>query len=234
VMKHFGPEPVIQMAERMGISSHMDPFPSLCLGTSDVSVYDMVGAYSTFANKGVWTQPIIVTRIEDSKGNVLEEFIPKKVEAMSEETASLMVHMLKGVVSGVHDAEASKTIGTAVRLRFKYKLRGEIAGKTGTTQNYSDGWFLGVTPNLVSGVWVGCEDRAVHFRRLSLGQGANMALPIWALYMQRVYANKSLGYSEEDRFDLLSGKQMDVELNCTRYNYMQTNNPGDNPEPFDN
>lgn len=233
VMKHFGPEAVVDMAHQMGIESYLDPYPSLCLGTSDVSVYEMVGAYSTFANKGVWTEPIIVTRIEDSKGNVLEEFIPRRVEAMSEETASLMVHMLKGVVDGVYDEEADKRIGTAVRLRFKYKFKASIAGKTGTTQNYSDGWFLGVTPKLVSGVWVGCEDRAVHFRRLSLGQGANMALPVWALYMKKVYANESLGYSEEDKFDLISGAKMGVELNCTRYNFMQTNNLGDKPDPFD-
>ena len=233
VMKQFGPSAVIKMAKNMGIQSHLDTVPSLCLGTSDLSVYEMVGAYSTFANKGVWTEPIIVTRIEDSKGNILEEFIPRKVEAMSEETASLMVHMLKGVVDGVYDEEAEKRIGTAVRLRFKYKLRGNIAGKTGTTQNYSDGWFLGVTPNLVSGVWVGCEDRAVHFRRLSLGQGANMALPVWALYMQKVYADESLGYSLDDKFDIIPASKLNVELNCTRYNYMQTNNLGDKPDPFD-
>lgn len=233
VMKNFGPTSVIRMAKNMGIQSDLDTVPSLCLGTSDLSVHEMVGAYSTFANKGVWTEPIIVTRIEDSKGNILEEFLPKQKEAMSEEAASLMLHMLMGVVSGVYDEEAEKRIGTAVRLRFKYKLRGHIAGKTGTTQNYSDGWFMGVTPNLVSGVWVGCEDRAVHFRRLSLGQGANMALPVWALYMKKIYADGSLGYSEEDKFDLISGPAMGVELNCTRYNYLQTNNLGDKPDPFD-
>ncbi|MBL4752087.1 MAG: penicillin-binding protein [Flavobacteriales bacterium] len=233
VMKQIGPDPVIKMAERMGITSYLDPQPSLCLGTSDVSVYEMVGAYSTFANKGVWTEPIIVTRIEDSKGNVLEEFIPKRVEAMSEETASLMVNMLMGVVDGVYDEEAGKKIGTAVRLKYKYKLKGQIAGKTGTTQNYSDGWFLGVTPNLVSGVWVGCEDRSVHFRRMSLGQGANMALPVWALYMKKLYADNSSGYTEEDKFDLIPGSKMNVELNCTRYNYLQSNDMGDSPDPFD-
>ena len=233
VMKNFGPTSVIRMAKNMGIQSDLDTVPSLCLGTSDLSVHEMVGAYSTFANKGVWTQPLIVTRIEDSKGNVLEEFIPKRNEAMSEETAALMLHMLQGVVSGVYDEEAEKRIGTAVRLRFKYKLRGQIAGKTGTTQNYSDGWFMGVTPNLVSGVWVGCEDRAVHFRRLSLGQGANMALPVWALYMKKIYADNSLDYSEEDRFDIIPGDAMGVELNCTRYNFLQTNNLGDKPDPFD-
>ena len=233
VMRWCGPEAVATLAKDMGIESYLDPQPSLCLGTSDISVYEMVGAYSTFANKGVWTEPLIVTRIEDSKGNVLEDFIPKRKEAMSEETASLMIHMLKGVVDGVYDEEAEKKVGTAIRLRFRYKFKGPIAGKTGTTQNYSDGWFMGVTPDLVSGTWVGCEDRAVHFRRMSLGQGANMALPIWALYMQKVYADKSLGYSELTKFDIIPGKKMGVELDCVRYNYMQNSDMGDKPDPFD-
>jgi len=233
VMRWCGPEAVATLAKDMGIESYLDPQPSLCLGTSDISVYEMVGAYSTFANKGVWTEPLVVTRIEDSKGNVLEDFIPKRNEAMSEETASLMIHMLKGVVDGVYDEEAEKKTGTAIRLRFRYKFKGPIAGKTGTTQNYSDGWFMGVTPDLVSGAWVGCEDRAVHFRRMSLGQGANMALPVWALYMRKVYADKSLGYSEQTKFDIIPGKKMGVELDCVRYNYMQNSDMGDKPDPFD-
>ena len=233
IMRWCGPEAVATLAKDMGIKSRLDPQPSLCLGTSDISVYEMVGAYSTFANKGVWTEPIIVTRIEDSKGNILEEFIPKRKEAMSEETASLMIHMLKGVVDGVYDEEAEKKVGTAIRLRFKYKLRAPIAAKTGTTQNYSDGWFMGITPNLVSGAWVGCEDRAVHFRRMSLGQGANMALPIWAIYMKKIYADGSLGYTEQDRFDIIPGEKMNIEMNCTRYNSIQNSDRGDNPDPFD-
>jgi len=233
LMKKFGPNAIINITQKMGITSYLDPYPALCLGTSDISVYEMVGAYSTFANKGVWTKPLVLNRIEDSKGNLLEEFIPERVEVMNEETVSLMLHMLMGVVDGVYSDEADKRIGTAVRLRFKYKFKGQIAGKTGTTQNYSDGWFVGVTPKLVSGAWVGCEDRSVHFRYMRLGQGANMALPIWALYMHKVYADNSLGYSEEDKFDMLSPKKLNVELNCTRYNYTHSNRFSDQPEDFD-
>ena len=233
VMKKFGPNAIINITRKMGITSYLDPYPALCLGTSDISVYEMVGAYSTFANKGVWTEPQLLSRIEDSKGNVLEEFIPKRVEAMSEATVSLMLHMLMGVVDGVYSNEADKRIGTAVRLRFKYKFKGQIAGKTGTTQNYSDGWFVGVTPNLVSGAWVGCEDRSVHFRYMRLGQGANMALPIWALYMKKLYEDKSLGYTENAKFDMLSPQKLNVELNCTKYNYTKSNSFGDQPEDFD-
>ena len=231
VMKQFGPEAVINIARKMGITSHLDPYPALCLGTSDLSVYEMVGAYSTFANKGVWVEPIVVTKIEDNKGNVLKDFIPKRQEAMSEQTVSLMLNMLMGVVDGVYSPEAEKRIGTAVRLRFKYKFANEIAGKTGTTQNYSDGWFMGVTPNLTTGVWVGCEDRSVHFRYMKYGQGANMALPIWALYMKKVYENEELGISVEDKFERLSGKRLGIETNCA--NYVEEDD-GNTEENFDN
>lgn len=231
VMKQFGPEAVINIARKMGITSPLDPYPALCLGTSDVSVYEMVGAYSTFANKGVWIEPLIVTKIEDNKGNLLKDFIPKKQEAMSEQTVTLMLNMLMGVVDGVYSPEAEKRIGTAVRLRFKYKMANEIAGKTGTTQNYSDGWFMGVTPNLTTGVWVGCDDRSVHFRYMKYGQGANMALPIWALYMKKVYENEELGISTKDVFDRLSGKRLGVETNCANYVEPGEENPDEN---FDN
>ena len=205
LMKQFGPEAVIDIAKKMGIQSHMDPYPSLALGTPDVSVYEMVGAYSTFANKGVYTEPIYITRIEDKNGIVLQEFLPKKVEAISEETAYLMLNLLEGGVQ----------YGTGARVRFRYKLTNPIAGKTGTTQNNSDGWFIGITPELVSGVWVGAEDRAVRFRSTSLGQGANMALPIWALYMQKVYADKTLNVSQED-FEKPS-HPLSVQLDCNQY-----------------
>ena len=223
LMKQFGPGAVVNMAHNMGITSFLDPQPALCLGTPDLSVYEMVGAYSTFANKGVWTEPIVITRIEDSKGTVLEKYIPNRKEAMSEETASLMLHMLMGVVDGVDVPDTKIKRGTAVRLRFKYKFTGQIAGKTGTTQNYSDGWFMGITPNLVSGVWVGCEDRSVHFRNIKLGQGANTALPIWALYMKKVYADKSLGISQKDMFDILPPEKLKVELDCEKYRKLHSN-----------
>ena len=205
LMKQFGPQAVIDLARKMGIQSHMDPFPSLALGTPDLSVFEMVGAYSTFANKGVFTEPIYITRIEDKNGIVIQEFLPKKIEAINEETAYLMLNLLEGGVQ----------YGTGARVRFRYKLTNPIAGKTGTTQNNSDGWFIGITPDLVSGVWVGAEDRAVRFRSTSLGQGANMALPIWALYMQKVYADKTLDISQ-DEFEKPS-HPLTVQLNCNQY-----------------
>jgi penicillin-binding protein 1A len=189
IMHQFGPHAVVNLAKKMGIESYLPAIPSLCLGTVDLSVYEMVGAYSTFVNKGVWTQPIFVTRIEDKNGVILEEFRPKTQEAMSKETAGLMVRMLQGVVDGVYSPAADKTSGTGGRLRYVYKFKNEIGGKTGTTQNQSDGYFMGITPNLVTGVWTGCEDRAAHFRTIQYGQGASMALPVFGEYMKRVYAD---------------------------------------------
>lgn len=189
IMKQFGPHAVVDLARKIGIQSKILAVPSLCLGTFDLSVYEMVGAYSTFVNKGVWTEPIFITRIEDKNGVVLEDFTPKTKEAMSEETANLMVRMLQGVVDGVYSPAANKTRGTGMRLRSRYQFKNEMGGKTGTTQNQSDGYFMGITPNLVTGVWSGCEDRAAHFRTIQYGQGANMALPVFAEYMQRVYAD---------------------------------------------
>lgn len=205
LMKQFGPQAMIDIARRMGITSQIDAVPAICLGTPDVSVYDMVGAYSAFANKGIWTQPTYLLRIEDKNGNVLQEFVPRKVEAISEETAYLMLSLMQGVVQ----------YGTGARLRGQYKMSNPIAGKTGTTQNQSDGWFMGITPDLVSGCWVGCEDRIVHFRTLELGQGARTALPIWALYMQKVYADKEINLSKRDFTP--PTEKLSVELNCDKY-----------------
>jgi penicillin-binding protein 1A len=212
IMKQFGPHSVLDLAKKMGISSKLDPVPSICLGTFDLSVYEMVGAYSTFVNKGIWTEPIIVTRIEDKNGILLQEFAPKTNEAMSEKTADLMVRMLQGVVDGVYNPHADVSMGTGVRLRRKYNFENEIGGKTGTTQNNSDGWFMGITPNLVTGVWSGNEDRSVHFRTTFYGQGANMALPVWAEYMQKVYADTlTLGIHPET-FNI--PQSVDVLLDC--------------------
>jgi len=206
LMKEFGPDAMIAIARKMGITSPIDAVPSICLGTPDVSVYEMVGAYATFANKGIWTQPIYLMRIEDKNGVVLQDFIPEKKEAISEETAYLMLNLLQGVVQ----------VGTGQRLRgSKYNLANPIAGKTGTTQDQSDGWFMGITPDLVSGCWVGCEDRSIHFSKLELGQGANTALPIWGLYMKKIYADKSIQISQGE-FEKPATK-LSVELDCSKY-----------------
>lgn len=206
LIKQFGPEAVVNMARRMGIVSPIDPVPAICLGTPEISVFEMVGANATFANKGTWIQPTFVTRIEDKNGNVLADFAPHSEEVLSEEKAYVMLQLMKGVVQ----------IGTGVRLRYRYKLNMPIAGKTGTTQNNSDGWFMGITPDLVSGCWTGAEDRAVHFDRTEMGQGASMALPIWARYMQKIYADKTIKISQDD-FEK-PAKKIDVEMDCSRYN----------------
>ena len=212
IMKQFGPHAVVDLAKKIGIKSKILAVPSLCLGTFDLSVYEMVGAYSTFSNKGVWVEPIFVTRIEDKNGVVLEKFIPKSNEAMSEKTANIMIRLLQGVVDGVYSPTAKKRSGTGVRLRYKYGFTNEIGGKTGTTQNQSDGWFMGITPNLVTGVWTGCDDRSVHFRDIQYGQGANMALPVFAEYMQRVYEDTLIENMQPISFDI--PRSIDVKLEC--------------------
>ena len=168
IMKQFGPYAVVDLARKMGVKSKILAVPSLCLGTFDLSVYEMVGAYSTFANKGVWTEPIFINKITDKNGVVLENFSPKTQEAMSQNTADIMIRLLQGVVDGVYSPEAKVRRGTGVRLRYRYEFKNEIAGKTGTTQNQSDGWFIGITPDLVTGVWTGCEDRSVHFSDIKI------------------------------------------------------------------
>ena len=212
IMKELGPHSVVDLAKKIGIQSEILAVPSLCLGTFDLSVYEMVGAYSTFVNKGIWTEPIFITRIEDKNGILLESFTPKTQEAMSEETANIMVRMLQGVVDGVYSPAADKTLGTGVRLKYKYGFKNQMGGKTGTTQNQSDGYFMGITPNLVTGVWRGCEDRAAHFRTIHYGQGANMALPVFAEYMQRVYADTANTGIFPIDFDI--PKYIDEKLDC--------------------
>lgn len=182
VLKQFTPGAVAQMAHKMGITSFIDPVPSVFLGTAEISVKEMVAAYSIFANKGVYNSPLLVYRIEDKYGNVLERFLPESREVITENTAYLMCNLLEGVVTG----------GTGVRLRYRYKLMNPMGGKTGTTQKHADGWFMGVTPGLVGGVWVGAEDRSIRFQNLANGQGASMALPIWAKFLQKAYADPSL------------------------------------------
>ncbi len=205
LIKRYSPQSVITLVRKMGVTADLDPVPSLALGSSDISLYEMTGAFNTFANKGVYIKPIMITRIEDKYGNVIETFAPEKQEAMSEETAYLMLDLMKGVVQS----------GTGINLRLKYQLNNPIAGKTGTTQNQSDGWFMGITPELTTGVWVGAEDRSVHFRSLALGSGANTALPIWAFYMQKVLADPTLRISKGD-FEM-PVQPLSVQLDCDKY-----------------
>ena len=190
LMKQLGPESMVAMMRKMGITGYIDPVVSLCVGSADLSVYDMVTAYNTFPSGGIYTHPIFVTRIEDSDGNILATFSERRHEVITELAANEMVSMMRGVVDG----------GTGSRLRFRYGLTGQIAGKTGTTNDNSDGWFIGYTPTITAGVWVGAEDRYVHFSSTALGQGANMALPIWGLWMKKVLADGTLGVSASDVF----------------------------------
>ena len=190
LMKMLGPEAMVAMMHKMGIGGRIDPVVSLCVGSADLSVYDMVTAYNTFPSGGEYTYPLFVTRIEDSDGNVLGQFSDRRHEAVTQDAAYAMIQMMRGVVDG----------GTGSRLRFRYGLTGQIAGKTGTTNDNSDGWFIGYTPTITAGVWVGAEDRYVHFSSTALGQGANMALPIWGIWMKKVLADGTLGISSNDAF----------------------------------
>jgi penicillin-binding protein 1A len=190
LMKQYGPEQMVRMMHRMGITSYVDPVASLCVGSADLSVYEMVSAYNTFPSGGIFAQPLFVNRIEDSEGNVLTQMSERKREAISEHTAWQMVDLMRSVVDA----------GTGNRLRYRYGLRGQIAGKTGTTNDNSDGWFIGYTPTITAGVWVGGEDRYVHFNSTALGQGANMALPIWGLWMKKCIADGTVGVSDNDVF----------------------------------
>ncbi len=206
LISRFSPQAVIQMAHKMGVTSYIPPVPSIALGTPDLSLYEMVGAMNTFPDKGVYIKPVFITKIEDKNGNVLYRATAKKTEAMSEITAYKMIKLLEGVVES----------GTGIRLRYRYGFNNEVAGKTGTTQNQSDGWFMGIVPKLTTGIWVGAEDRSVHFRTIKLGQGANMALPIWAIFMKKVYADPSLGIRPSDNFSKPL-KNIDVEFDCSKY-----------------
>lgn len=193
LMSKLNPQAFVQLLREYGIKNpDIHPSMALCLGPCDISVGEMVSAYTAFVNHGIRCALLFVTRIEDNEGNVVARFQPRMNEVISEESANKMLYMLKGVVDG----------GTAGRLRYRYKFTGEIGGKTGTTNNNSDAWFIGLTPELVTGVWVGGDDRDIHFDTMRMGQGATMALPIWAYYMRRIYADKDLGYSQKTPFEL--------------------------------
>ena len=216
-----GPQPVIDLAHSLGIEQGILSVPSIALGTPDLSVYEMVAAYSTFANKGVYTRPVMITSIEDKNGTILFQLTPETKDVLSEEVAYVMVNLLEGVTqygSGVRlrtkGADAYRTDFREIITGYPYEFTNPIAGKTGTTQNQSDGWFMGMVPNLVTGVWVGAEDRAVHFSSITYGQGAAMALPIWALYMKSCYDDAELNVSTED-FE--KPDNLSIELDCEKY-----------------
>ena len=200
LMRQFGPESVAAMMRRMGITAHIDEVYSLCVGSSDVSVKEMVTAYNTFPSKGVYTSPLFVTRIEDSHGSLITEFTNRKKEVLGIKENCQIVDMMQSVVDA----------GTGQRLRFRYSIPGDIAGKTGTTNDNSDGWFIGYTPSITAGVWVGGEDRQIHFQSEALGQGASMALPIWALFYKKCLMDGTVGISANDKFVIPS----DIDVSC--------------------
>ena len=196
LMSKLNPQAFVSLLHEYGINNpEIHPSMALCLGPCEITVGEMVSAYTAFVNHGIRAAHTFVTKIEDNEGNVIAQFQPRLNEVISEESANKMLYMLKAVVDG----------GTAGRLRFRYNLKGDIGGKTGTTNNNSDAWFMGLTPTLVSGMWVGGDDRDIHFDSMAMGQGASMALPIFALYMQRVYKDSRLGYNESAVFDLPQG-----------------------------
>ncbi|MEK6479103.1 transglycosylase domain-containing protein [Catalinimonas sp. 4WD22] len=208
VMKRIGPETVVEYAKRLGINSNIEAVPALALGGGgDVSVHEMVGAYSTFVNHGTWTEPVFITRIEDKEGNTIYDNPVNTREALSEETAYLMLYMLRGATE--------EEGGTGQGIAREIREGNEVGAKTGTTQNYSDGWFMGVTKDLVSGVWVGGDSRSVHFSTLALGQGARMAMPIWVEYMKSIYADERLDY-EKGPFERPAGG-ISIEIDCEKY-----------------
>ena len=215
LMEQFRPTAVTDLMHKMGIRSFIDPVPSIFLGTSDIKLEEMVGAYGTFANKGVYTRPMYVTRIEDKNGNTISRFTPKIEEVLSEDHAFLMLNLLQNVV----------LTGSGRRMRVEpYNLMNQIGGKTGTTQNHANGWFMGVTPNLVGGVWSGWEDQAIHFETLGEGQGANMALPVFAIFLKKVYNDPQFGIMEADEFERPS--EFNWELDCDKVK--KQNSRGDN------
>lgn len=217
LMNEIGPQPVIDLAKNLGVEQRIPAVPSIALGTPDLSVYEMVAAYSTFANKGVYTNPVMVTNIEDKNGTLLYQFSPQTKDVLSEEVAYVAVNLMEGVTkfgSGQrlrHDFAKDQAVYKEIVTGYPYQFDNPIAGKTGTTQNHSDGWFMGMVPNLVTGVWVGGEDRATHFKSITYGQGASMALPIWANFMKGCYAIEDLEISKEE-FE--KPEQLSIETEC--------------------
>lgn len=217
LMDQIGPQLVVDMAKKLGVEQDIDPVPAIALGTPDLSIYEMVAAYATFANKGIYNKPVMVTRIEDKNGTVLYQVTPETKDVLSEEVAYVTVNLLEGVTQFGSGQRLRSTWAVNTPLYkevitgYPYAFENPIAGKTGTTQNQSDGWFMGMVPNLVTGVWVGAEDRSVHFKHISYGQGATMALPIWGLFMKKCYADKDLEVSK-DEFEKPS--ELSIRVDC--------------------
>ncbi|BAO75635.1 transglycosylase domain-containing protein [Winogradskyella sp. PG-2] len=236
LMNEIGPQPVVEMAKKLGVEEDILAVPAIALGTADISVYEMVAAYSTFANKGVYNKPVMITRIEDKNGSVLYQFTPESKDVLSEEVAYVTINLMEGVTqagSGKrlrHNSDWLKksALYKEVMTGYPYEFKNPIAGKTGTTQNQSDGWFMGIVPNLVTGVWVGAEDRAAHFSHISYGQGASMALPIWGLYMKACYEDETLNVST-DNFDKPSS--LSINIDCTA---VDEGDLGSDEDPEDN
>lgn len=205
IMKQYNPATFVQLARKMGIVSEIPEVYSICVGAAEIRLAEMVAAFDTYLNKGIYVEPIFVTRIEDKNGNIISTFKPKKREVISEGTAYRMLKLMQGVVDG----------GTSTRLRYTYKFTNEIAGKTGTTNDNSDGWFMGMVPNLITGVWVGGEERSIRFASSTYGQGSSMALPIWAYYMREVYIDEDLGISKA-KFEIPDNND-GIEIDCSRY-----------------
>ncbi|MBU2938113.1 transglycosylase domain-containing protein [Lacinutrix sp. C3R15] len=233
LMDKVGPQPVVDLVKKLGIESEVLPVPSIALGTPDLSVYEMVGAYATFANKGVYTKPVMVTHIEDKNGTILYQFTPESRDVLSEEAAYVTVNLMQGVTQSGSGARLRTKGADAYRADYReiitgypYQFTNPIAGKTGTTQNQSDGWFMGMVPNLVTGVWVGAEDRATHFASITYGQGAAMALPIWGMYMKSCYEDETLNISQAD-FE--KPENLTIEVDCDKYNPGQ-NSDSETPE----
>ncbi len=219
LIDRVGPKSVVSIVKNLGLTKEIMEVPAIALGTPDFNVYEMVGAYGTFVNQGVYVKPVMVTRIEDKNGTVLYEYVPETKDVLSKDVAYAMVDLMKGVTEGGsgtrlrHNFAKNQTVYKKVVTGYPYGFTNPIAGKTGTTQNQSDGWFMGMVPNLVSGVWVGGEERSIHFGGLAYGQGASMALPIWGLYMRKNYANKELGVSEED---FPEPEELSINVDCTK------------------
>ena len=218
LMDLVGPRPVINLARKMGITSYLPAVPSIALGTPDISLFEMVGAYSSFANQGIYVKPIMITRIEDKNGRSLYDVQPETQDVLSQEAAYVTINLMQGVTQSGSGArlrhaglEKTNYIYEKVVTGYPFVFENPIAGKTGTTQNQSDGWFMGLVPNLATGVWVGGEDRSIHFKEIGFGQGATMALPIWGNYMRSLYENPNFGISNGD---FIAPENLIIPVDC--------------------